>query len=285
MPVKKWHFAGITSDTLAISFMILDLDYVAGATLTVVDLEQGKTLFDQSWLGAPKLMVRIADEPGAGADAVFQAPGIEMTFKRAALSSDYVLSVRSKDIELFAALDSSRSPEPLRVEGQGVAVRTQKTVLLGVKGDLKIGDERRVLDGAWGGLDYTAGKLPRHTVWNWAFATGRSEDGTAVALNLSNGNNLGGASENAAWVGAKRSPLAEVDFNLDRGDLMKPWRIKSRDGELDLSFQPVGAHSERRNLVVVKSRFEQIAGHFTGKLLGQSVRKLPGFVEDQDTKW
>ena len=68
---------------------------------------------------------------------------------------------------------------------------------------------------------------------------------------------------------------------------MGPWRLVG-DG-IDLAFRPGGVHAQRTNLLVVKSRFVQPVGVFTGtvRVSGRDVQveSLPGVVEDQDVLW
>ena len=68
---------------------------------------------------------------------------------------------------------------------------------------------------------------------------------------------------------------------------MRPWRLTA-DG-IDLTFEPGGLHAQSTNLLVVKSRFVQPVGTFTGtvRVGGRDVRVvgLPGVVEDQDVLW
>ncbi|HQR80743.1 MAG TPA: DUF2804 family protein, partial [Actinomycetota bacterium] len=61
------------------------------------------------------------------------------------------------------------------------------------------------------------------------------------------------------------------------------------DGKVDLIFDPIGVHRESLDLRLVRTRFLQPVGEFTGTIrLGRrtlQIEGLPGVVENQDTLW
>ena len=65
--------------------------------------------------------------------------------------------------------------------------------------------------------------------------------------------------------------------------------IIGADGALDLSFKPLAAHREQRDLKLVKSRFEQPIGLWSGTItLGDQQHRFEnaaGVAEDQDVLW
>jgi hypothetical protein len=81
-----------------------------------------------------------------------------------------------------------------------------------------------------------------------------------------------------------------VRFEFDRDHPLKPWTVRSYDGQVELCFEAHGLHQERLNLGVLASNFKQIFGRFSGVLrpVGQGevrIENLWGFVEDQYAKW
>jgi hypothetical protein len=72
--------------------------------------------------------------------------------------------------------------------------------------------------------------------------------------------------------------------------MLGEWRTLSRDGSVDLRFQPVGKHSEELNLFVLATNFHQIFGQFHGviKVPGKNdivLEGVWGFVEHQFSRW
>ncbi len=137
--------------------------------------------------------------------------------------------------------------------------------------------------------DWSAGYMRPETCWNWACLSGQAR-AQRVGLNLSCGVNETSFTENCFWLDGELIKVDTVRFDFDRQDPMKPWRIKSFDGQVDLYFEARGLHKERLNLGVIASNFKQIFGQFRGELRPKgrpvlAINDLWGFVEDQYVKW
>jgi hypothetical protein len=82
-------------------------------------------------------------------------------------------------------------------------------------------------------------------------------------------------------------PIAEPKFGFDAGRPELPWTLRG-DG-IDLTFETGAVHTQHTNLGVIRSRFVQPVGTFSGsiRVAGKDVyvRNLPGVVEDQDVLW
>lgn len=138
--------------------------------------------------------------------------------------------------------------------------------------------------------DYSAGFMRRETYWNWACLSGALADGRTVGLNASCGVNETSASENCCWVDGRRFALPGVFFDWSRDDPGTPWRVWSACGAVDLSFQPLGQHTERLNAWLMASDFRQDFGRFAGTLRpaggpAVDVTGQLGFCEDQFARW
>ena len=137
--------------------------------------------------------------------------------------------------------------------------------------------------------DWSAGYMRPETHWNWACLSGQVA-GTRVGLNLSCGVNETSFSENCYWLDGQLMPVGGVHFQFDRDQPLKPWRIASGDGQVDLEFRGHGLHRERLDLGLLASNFKQVFGRFKGVLRppGRAeiqIDNLWGFVEDQYVKW
>jgi hypothetical protein len=181
----------------------------------------------------------------------------------------------------------------------GLVTSTMKTAAMNAWGTVTVhGDDPEAaprtvsLDGGTGGLDYTNGFLPRHTHWRWAYTTGRLADGRLFGLNLvSEFSGIGDESvENAVWLDGALIPLdPKVRVRFDKSDLHQPWTVRTLDGSIHLSFAPLAVHDEALNLGVLRSKFVQPTGHYTGHVTVEGERiaidRMPGVIEDQDILW
>lgn len=65
--------------------------------------------------------------------------------------------------------------------------------------------------------------------------------------------------------------------------------MSTEDGEVQVTFRPLHAHRDVRNLRVLRSRFLQPLGFFAGTLRFRgreiTLAELPGVTEDQDMLW
>ncbi|MCR1764923.1 Protein of uncharacterised function (DUF2804) [Klebsiella pneumoniae] len=127
------------------------------------------------------------------------------------------------------------------------------------------------------------------TFWNWACLSGEA-DGLRVGLNLSCGVNETSFTENCYWLDGELLKVDSVRFDFDRDQPLRPWTIRSYDGQVELRFEAHGMHQERLNLGLLASNFKQIFGCFSGVLRPRGraevrIERLWGFVEDQYAKW
>jgi hypothetical protein len=135
------------------------------------------------------------------------------------------------------------------------------------------GDPQRVEGRAV--IDDTSAYYERHTRWRWCAGVGTADDGRALAWNLVEGvNDPAHGSERTVWVDGVPSEVGPVA--IDPG----------LDGIGDLRFHAEATREHRQNLVVVRSRYRQPFGTFSGALPdGPSLREGFGVMEDHDVWW
>jgi hypothetical protein len=314
--LKRWHYALYTTPEVVAVMAVAEMGYAANAFFAAVDLRDKQPLLDETLLGPPAPLSTVSGSMSRGLDARFRVPGARFRFTRAPGSDRYHHSVeisalrrpRSGRVKLEGeALVTGAPPSfsliapvpaqprrdgdhsPLRREGINV---TQKSVGLLAAGRLEVGRRGYALDGGVVGLDSTHGYLARHTRWNWAMGCGRREDGTPLGFNLVAGFNEvgeGSAGENVLFLGDQLQPVARAVFRFNPTDPLDPWHISTEDGAVQVTFRPLHAHRDVRDLLVLRSRFLQPLGFFAGRLRfrGQeiSLDELPGVTEDQDMLW
>lgn len=140
--------------------------------------------------------------------------------------------------------------------------------------------------------DWTAGYLRRETFWNWACASGRSgPEQPLISLNVARGVNETSAHENVIWIDGKIHNLPLIIFDYDRDNVLKPWRVYSQCGSVDLKFTPNGKIDDHRNMLILATRFNQCFGKFTGHVelkqnnMTYRLDGLTGWCEDHYAKW
>lgn len=284
---KRWLYVIIASEEVICCAAVVRTGYASNAFAFVVDRRNRKGIADMTAMG-PTLTASVGRRAGEGAEARFGLGPKQITIDRPFGSKNYFVNIRGPRLKLEARLSTKNAPPPLSVICQLADKRfstTEKGALLEVEGSLVAGSRKFDLKEAWGGYDYSAGLLERHTGWRWAFGMGRSSDGKPLAYNLTEG--FVGERECVVWRDGAVSSLGAAHFSFDAQDAMQPWRVQTSNSEVD--FTPAYAHQERHELYLVRSRFLQVGGDFRGQIVMPnetvSFDKLAGVTEDQDTLW
>lgn len=289
---KRWMYVIITAGDLVVAVTVAHLGYISNAFVYVLDAKERRMLADRAVVG-PAFAAKVGDSAGEGSAVSFKLPGAAIRIERELGSSDYVIDAEIKDIEVAATLRSAEAPPPIAAivaVPDGLIDMTEKRALLDVTGEVVVAGRRMSLDGGLAGFDYTNGLMPRRTTWRWGFAMGRAKSGERVALNVVQG--FTGEAECALWVEGDIFGLGEGLFEFDNENPLAPWRIRTADESVDLRFEPMGLHADQRDYGILKSRFFQPSGVFSGRLRvpGQKRPDLElegvlGVVEDQDMLW
>jgi hypothetical protein len=291
--LKRWVYVAIATDEAWLTIAIVRTGYAATAFVYVYDRAGNRMLVERSALGPAPIARVAADFHAQGEVARFALGAKRITITRRGASLD--VEVRMGDLTIDASIDESAGPPAITAIarlGDGLIDATEKRALLAVRGTARSGSREIALDGATAGYDYTHGLLPRHTKWRWGFglgrAGGRGSSGEPFAFNVVQG--FVGQAECAAFCGVSPgevTPIAEPRFEFDLEHPMRPWKISGKG--IDLTFEPGAIHAQTTQLVIVRSRFVQPVGSFTGtiRVRGRDIRLegLPGVVEDQDTLW
>ena len=99
-----------------------------------------------------------------------------------------------------------------------------------------------------------------------------------------------GAGENALWIDGGPCSVGPVRFDFEPSAPLAPWRVRSADGSLDLTFQPEGYRAQSLDLKLVISKYLQPFGVFSGQVTTVSGERLvldflPGVTEDHTARW
>lgn len=289
---KKWVWGGIATNEVFVGFAVVDVGYGSNAFAFAVDLERGGMLANESFLGRPGAGAFVGDRPGDGARAEFVNRKASLRIVHPEGTGQVLVELATPSLKLESILDRTQAPPPVAVVmklAEGDTTATQKANLLAATGTLRADGRRFDLEGGFGGFDYTQGILGRRTAWRWAFGFGRSTSGVPVGFNLSDGLSQAPGAENVIWVGDELIKTDRARFVYDVNAPEGAWEITTEDGALTLRFTGRGTHREVRNLGIIRSRFLQVAGLFSGTVRtprGEfEFEGLPGVTEDQFVVW
>ncbi len=122
-------------------------------------------------------------------------------------------------------------------------------------------------------IDDTAGYYQRHTSWRWSAGVGTAADGRTVAWNLVDGvNDPPKHSERTVWIDGEPSEPPPSEFH---------------EGGVDgLVFHAEATRERSDNFVLLRSRYRQPFGTFSGELPGAiALANGYGVMEDHEAWW
>jgi hypothetical protein len=157
---------------------------------------------------------------------------------------------------------------------------TRKQAGVPVRGTVAVDGVELSLDGEDAFIDDSAGYHARHTAWKWSAGLGRTADGRRVGWNLVTGiHDAAGASERSLWIDGEPRELGPVAFMDDLSG------VAFGDG-CALDFSEWSTREANTNALLVRSRYRQPFGAFTGTLPG-GLQLAEGFgvMEDHDVWW
>ena len=152
---------------------------------------------------------------------------------------------------------------------------TRKQGGIGVSGTLRLGGEAPRAVAGRAIIDDTSAYYERHTRWRWCAGVGSDPSGRALAWNLVEGvNDPPAGSERTVWIDgvARETGPVAIDPGLAHAGALR--------------FHAEASREHRQNLLVVRSRYRQPFGTFSGALPdGTVVADGFGVMEDHDVWW
>jgi hypothetical protein len=188
------------------------------------------------------------------------------------------VSVDAPEARIRLELDERGGVETASPAG-GAYMWTRKQAGVPAHGWVELAGERRELCGE-AFVDDSAGYHPRHTAWRWCAGMGRTADGRRVGWNLVDGvHDAPEASERTIWLDGQPDEIGPVRFADDLS------RVDFAEGG-GLELHEWSAREEHTNLLLVRSRYRQPFGTFSGRLPDRSeLAEGHGVMEDHDVRW
>jgi hypothetical protein len=189
-----------------------------------------------------------------------------------------LLAVRDGIVEIDLRLDPGPGVEVLTPDPGGFAWTSKHGTAL-ARGDVRVGRRKWRVEGA-AFVDFSAGYHPRRTSWRWSAGRGDVVDGRSLAWNLVEGiHDSARDSERTLWVEGRPREIGPVRFAHDLSE------VEFSDGGR-LVFRAEAARRRDDNLVVIRSRYEQPFGTFSGRLPGGlELAEGYGVMERHDAVW
>jgi hypothetical protein len=276
--LKEWEHFGIVSNEYYFGMVIFDAKFMGMSFFYAFDRKTGEMFeHERTSVGAP---LSVARELWHG-ECYYSNFGYRMEFENRLDSGMHRLRAEIKgksgkppvDAEIFVLEDIKRY-QPLVVVSPVAPNRplyTHKTACP-VEGRVTLGGREVVLDPASDValMDVQKTFYPFDTFWKWTTFGGRDGAGRLIGMNacqnfITDDENY---NENCTWVDGEITLASAARFHFDENALMKPWKIATTAGDIDLEFQPQGERKGKMNLGLVMSDFHQPFGTFKGTVAG-----------------
>ena len=184
-----------------------------------------------------------------------------------------IVRVRDGDVRLAIELAERAGIETVCASGDSYAwTRKQGGVV--AHGTVTVNGVEHRIDGR-AVIDDTAAYYERHTSWRWSAGVGTDQGGHAVAWNLVEGvNDPPRDSERTVWIDGETHEPEPVRFAADLGAVG------------GLRFHEEAVRDRVENLGLIRSRYRQPFGTFTGELApGVQLAEGFGVMEEHDAWW
>ncbi len=292
---KRWNYWAITTDQFLFSVTLSDIDYLGLAFTYFLDFST-KEFYE---LTVTRLLGRGIELGNfVSDDACFDDHRLKVDLKnKKTTTSIQVESPNFKGENLSADLSVFTPPghETLNVTIPWSDRRfqfTSKQNTLPVEGTVQVGEKTYRADGGYACLDFGRGIWPFSSFWNWASASGTTDNHT-IGLNFGAGWTDGtGMNENGICIDGVLSKISEVlEFIYNPADYFKPWKIQTPlSDRVAVTFTPFYERVAKTDALILKSEVHQLIGHFSGKVKDAAGKtyifnNLIGWAEDHYAKW
>ncbi|MGQ9571800.1 MAG: DUF2804 domain-containing protein [Dehalococcoidia bacterium] len=296
--IKRWDYYGVSTPDFFFSATLAHLGYTGTVFVYMLDYASGE-MHEETLLVPLGREIHLARNSDNG-DSHFDNGRVRVAFwlegDARRVQVNWPAFNKGEGIAADFALRCPPEHESMVIVipiGRRRFYYNRKVNCMPAEGWVSRGDRRLELkpNDSLGNLDWGRGVWDYRTFWIWASASAFLEDGQTVGLNLGCGfGDTSAATENAFILDGRIHKLDEVVFEYDPSDLMRPWRMISSDGRLNLEFVPFKERVARSNLLLVRSELHQIFGRYSGTLTtddGQALhlRDVIGFVEEHRARW
>jgi hypothetical protein len=272
--LKEWiGFTLIHPDWYS-SLIIQDAQYLASSEIYAYDRRTGALHQHAASKkgGSLAMPARLA-----GGHCLFQRRGYRLEYDFAAgpgrhtVRFDIAATRTAPAFQGELELDAGHSSAPLSVSSRlpGGRLYTHKAIFPAA-GALRVGDQKIAFDGTrdLAIIDEHKSMLPYRTTWLWGTFALHTADGIVGANLVDRPEVPGEEEESCLWTPGRCEPLADIEFRQQAGGASAPWHILSRDGRIDVTFEPEGRKQVRHQLGIFAIDYFQLFGHYRGTLRG-----------------
>jgi len=279
--LKEWQAVQFGNDRYFFIVALFNAKTMALAQLKGFDVETGRHFHFEKRV--PPWKLRLAQSL-ADSSNTYESKELAITMSNRLRHGEFGLDVRAESAiagagaakeRVVVRLHANAANETAEVVclplSNGGAMYSHKA-LMPAAGVIEIGSETLELRAETGHIvmDDHKGFYPYVMKWNWVTGAGRDGDGKLVGFNLTQNQNPDPDryNENCLWVDGKKSQLGAVTFERDNvGQASETWRMRDREGRVNVDFELAKNEDLRINAFVLESRYRGPYGRFSGHIV------------------
>ena len=299
--IKEWDYYFITDGEYGIALTIDDNSYMGMASVSVLDFcaKKETTKSYIVWFTNGKVGFPSSSKDG---DVKIVGKNYEMLFENKNGKRHLICSMKNvakgKDFKCDFLLENTTDKSmviatPFKKEKH--FYYNQKINLLKVSGSFDFGGlHYEMKKEARGVLDWGRGVWTYKNTWYWSSLNAVYHDHN-IGFNLGYGfGDTSAASENMFFYDEEAYKLEDVVFNIPKDtkgklDFMSPWTFTSKNGDINLAFNPIIDRYANTNALIIQSKQHQVFGYFSGSITveGKEIKfeNLLGFAEMVTNRW
>jgi hypothetical protein len=289
---KRWEYWGVMTPTVFVGITVSSLDYAGVEALYVLERGTGRERVHEAVVPFARGVV-LPEQCGTGRAAA-SAKDLRIELVEVDGGTRLRATAPGVEVDVVAALPEGHERMGVVVPWSDTRFQyTVKDVGRPVSGTVVLDGARTDVAGptSFAVLDHGRGRWPYSLTWNWGAGhgpVGRHAVGVQVGGLWTDGT---GSTENALVLdGVVHKEPATLRWQYDSSDWLRPWRIRSGDGRVDLAFEPEHERAARTNLLVVSNETHQCFGTWTGWMSTDDGERVPvdgavGWAEEARNRW
>ena len=290
---KRWEYWGVMTPSVFVGLTVSSLDYAGVEALYLLERATGREHVHEAVVPLARGVV-LPERCGTGR-ASASAKDLRIELVEVAGGTHLTATAPGIEVDVVAALPEGHERMGVVVPWSDTRFQyTVKDVGRPVSGSVVVDGVRHEVggQGSFGVLDHGRGRWPYSLTWNWG-AGHATVDGRRVGVQVGGLWTDGtGSTENALVLdGVVHKESATLRWEYDRADWLRPWRIRTIDGDrVDLTFTPEHDRVARTNLLVVANETHQCFGTWSGWMSADDGERVQvdgaeGWAEEARNRW
>lgn len=275
--LKEWQAFQISTPRLFVNVALFDAKLMSLLQVKVFDKQRGEKHLHEQKLrpGAFRVADQLLDS-----ETRYRGRGGRLGFRNRLAEGRVEIDVEVPRLSGSLVVHTDRgASQVVSLPFTGDVGMYSHKGMFPVEGELRVVDERHSLapGNALALMDDHKGYYPYVMKWDWVTSATHDARGRGLGFNLTRNQcrDPDRYNENCAWIDDRVGRLPAVTFEREHPrEPGERWRVRDRDGRVDVTFEPTVPGDVKVNALVVESRYRGPFGRFTGRLEPEGLEPI-----------